>query len=204
MASSNTDVGLESDEEQSETFTSPGTLLSPEEILKRRSAKSLSSITTEVLKVLNATERLLEETHREATAPAPPAPPAPVSQHHRELDQQLCQLEEHVYLAAGSVYSLETELGEMEDCARAVSSSTSVSELSFLEEQVATAAAKVQQTDTQISDISARIAALKSAGLNVSLQPSLSKSRTSPAKSAALDVSRQQRRLLPAPPTKES
>uniref|UniRef100_A0A3Q3W724 Rab effector MyRIP/Melanophilin domain-containing protein n=1 Tax=Mola mola TaxID=94237 RepID=A0A3Q3W724_MOLML len=47
---------------------------------------------------------------------------------------------------------------------------TSDMELSFLEEQVASASAKVQQSELQISDISSRIAALRSAGLNVNLK----------------------------------
>uniref|UniRef100_A0A3B4A4T9 RabBD domain-containing protein n=1 Tax=Periophthalmus magnuspinnatus TaxID=409849 RepID=A0A3B4A4T9_9GOBI len=165
---------------------------------QRYSAQSLSSITTEVLKVLNATEQLLRET--EGVPDPLSAPSAPLSQNYKQLDQQLCRLEENVYIAAGSVYDLETELEDLEECARAVCSSTSQSELRYLEEQVATAATKVQQSDMQISDIAARIAALRSAGLNVDPQPTFTKTRTSPC--ITLDASRQQRRLLPAPPTK--
>uniref|UniRef100_A0A8C6TCA5 Rab effector MyRIP/Melanophilin domain-containing protein n=1 Tax=Neogobius melanostomus TaxID=47308 RepID=A0A8C6TCA5_9GOBI len=190
-------VGLESNQEQSRNPQTPEGLLSPEEIQKRNSAESLRSITTEVLKVLNATEQLLLDTQGQD---APSAPCPPLSPDHRHLDQQLCRLEENVYMAAGSVYSLEAELDDLEECSRAVSSSTSHSELCFLEEQVATAAAEVQQSEIQISDISARIAALRSAGLNVEPPPTFTKSRT--AKSMTLDGSRQQRRLLPAPPTK--
>ncbi|KAJ0058911.1 hypothetical protein NL108_001156, partial [Boleophthalmus pectinirostris] len=114
---------------------------------QRYSAQSLCSITTEVLKVLNATEQLLRET--EGAPDTPSAPYAPLSPNHKQLDQQLCRLEENVYIAAGSVYDLELELEDLEDCARAVCSSTSQSELRYLEEQVATAAAKVQQSDMQ-------------------------------------------------------
>lgn len=105
-------------------------------------------------------------------------------------------------MAAGAVYSLEAELGDLEERARAVGSATPDMELSFLEEQVASAAAKVRQSDLQVSsgaglqpdaetpglqheagtllvlqvsNISARIAALKNAGLNVD-----TKTRTSP------------------------
>lgn len=53
-------------------------------------------------------------------------------------------------MAAGSVYSLEAELSDLEECARGICSSTPDMELSFLEEQVAAAAAKVQQSELQV------------------------------------------------------
>lgn len=55
-----------------------------------------------------------------------------------------------VYMAAGSVFGLEEELSDLEECARGICSSTSDMELSYLEEQVASAAAKVQQSDLQV------------------------------------------------------
>lgn len=55
-----------------------------------------------------------------------------------------------VYVAAGTVYTLEAELGDLEECARGISSATSDMELSFLEEQVASAAAKVQHSELQV------------------------------------------------------
>lgn len=55
-----------------------------------------------------------------------------------------------MYVAAGVVYSLEAELSDLEECARGICSATSDMELSFLEEQVASAAAKVQQSDLQV------------------------------------------------------
>lgn len=53
-------------------------------------------------------------------------------------------------MAAGAVYSLEAELNDLEECARGISSATSDMELSFLEEQVATAAGKVKQSELQV------------------------------------------------------
>lgn len=53
-------------------------------------------------------------------------------------------------MAAGTVYSLEAELNDLEECARGISSSTSDLELSYLEEQVATAAGKVKQSELQV------------------------------------------------------
>lgn len=55
-----------------------------------------------------------------------------------------------MYVAAGAVYSLEAELSDLEECARAIRGTTSDMELSFLEEQVASAAAKVQQSELQV------------------------------------------------------
>lgn len=54
-------------------------------------------------------------------------------------------------MAASTAYGLEAELSELEECARAISSTTPDMEVSFLEEQVASAAAKVQQSDLQVS-----------------------------------------------------
>lgn len=55
-----------------------------------------------------------------------------------------------MYVAASAVYGLEAELSDLEECARAVGSTTSDMELAFLEEQVASAAAKVHQSDLRV------------------------------------------------------
>uniref|UniRef100_A0A3P9IW16 Rab effector MyRIP n=1 Tax=Oryzias latipes TaxID=8090 RepID=A0A3P9IW16_ORYLA len=172
--------------------------LPPEEIQETSSAASLRSITTEVLKVLNATEELLQR--EEGGDRRDPAPSLLPNADPLKLDQRFCKLEESVYVAASAAYSLEAELGELEGCARGISSSTSVVELSFLEEQVAAAAAKVQHSELQICGISSRIAALKSAGLNVDPQSRLSKTRSACEPAVTLDSSRQLRRRLPATP----
>lgn len=153
-------------------------------VLQRYSAASLRSITTEMLKVLNATEDLLQgveggDDTRRSTVSLPP------NSDPKKLDQQLWRLEENVtsllifihlfmikmflfsvyyltmnvyryvwlqvYVAAGSVYSLEAELSDLEECARGICSSTSDMKLSFLEEQVAAAAATVQQSELQVT-----------------------------------------------------
>ncbi|XP_055359916.1 rab effector MyRIP isoform X2 [Betta splendens] len=193
------EAGSPAEEEQSCTTAPPEGFLSPQEVQNRYSAASLRSITTEVLKVLNATEDLLQGAEPGDETPPPSLPP---HSDPRQLDQQFSRLEESVYVAAGSVYGLEAELGDLEECARGICSSTPCMELSYLEEQVASAAAKVQQSELQISDISARIAALKSAGLNVETQ-SRFKPRAVPVMPATLDSSRQLRRRLPAPPGKD-
>ncbi|TRZ03128.1 hypothetical protein DNTS_011836, partial [Danionella cerebrum] len=68
----------------------------------------------------------------------------------RRLDEQLCRLEENVYVAAGAVYSLEAELGDLEECARSISGSSTERELTHLEEQLASASAQVQQSELQV------------------------------------------------------
>uniref|UniRef100_A0A8C1HX59 Myosin VIIA and Rab interacting protein a n=1 Tax=Cyprinus carpio carpio TaxID=630221 RepID=A0A8C1HX59_CYPCA len=165
------------------------------------SATSLRSITTEVLKVLNATEDLIhgsvgdgqcQSDHSDVSV----IPPAEA----RRLDEQLSGLEENVYVAAGTVYGLEAELGDLEECARSISGSTTERQLSHLEDQVASAAAQVQQSELQVSDISSRIAALKNAGLNVTPQTQLNKVKTTKPKTQTISSSRKLRRRLPAPP----
>ncbi|XP_067220025.1 rab effector MyRIP isoform X2 [Chanodichthys erythropterus] len=168
--------------------------LSPEEVYKKYSAVSLRSITSEVLKVLNATEDLIHgsvgdgqsQTDHSDLSSIPPA-------EARRLDEQLSRLEENVYVAAGTVYGLEAELGDLEECARSISGSTTERDLAHLEDQVASAAA-------QVSDISSRIAALKSAGLNVAPQTQFTKVNTVKTETQTIGSSRKLRRRLPAPP----
>ncbi|XP_070709347.1 rab effector MyRIP [Pempheris klunzingeri] len=171
---------------------------------QKYSAASLCSITTEVLKVLNATEELIGEAGGEGFTPSDSMNPSPISStsETRRLDQRLTKMEENVYLAAGAVYGLEGALGDLEQCARSISSDTTDTELAFLEDQVATAAAQVQQSELQISNIEARISALKTAGLNVTVCNRFCKIKPK-AKPQTLDTSRHQRRKLPAPPLKE-
>ncbi|XP_059419553.1 rab effector MyRIP-like isoform X4 [Carassius carassius] len=171
---------------------------------QKYSATSLRSITTEVLKVLNATEDLIhgsvgdgqcQSDHSDVSV----IPPAEA----RRLDEQLSGLEENVYVAAGTVYGLEAELGDLEECARSISGSTTERDLSHLEDQVASAAAQVQQSELQVSDISSRIAALKNAGLNVTPQTQFTKVKTTKTKTQTISSSRKLRRRLPAPPKQD-
>ncbi|XP_029560318.1 rab effector MyRIP isoform X1 [Salmo trutta] len=177
-------------------------ILSSEEIQNRYSAMSLRNITTEVLTVLNATEDLLQGVEGGDYACSPPYTPSlPPNTDTKKLDEQLSRLEENVYVAAGTAYGLEAELDDLEECARAIGDATSDLELSYLEEQVASAAAQVHQSDLQtqtfalekrrkrgilplvlprVSDIAARITALKNAGLNVVPQNRFTKPKKQP------------------------
>uniref|UniRef100_A0A8C7MXH4 Myosin VIIA and Rab interacting protein a n=1 Tax=Oncorhynchus kisutch TaxID=8019 RepID=A0A8C7MXH4_ONCKI len=157
------------------------TCVNPIACVQRYSAMSLRSITTEVLTVLNATEDLLQGVEEGDYACSPPYTPSlPLNTDTKRLGEQLSRLEENVYVAAGTAYGLEAELDDLEECARAIDDSTSDLELSYLEEQVASAAAQVHQSDLQVSDIAARITALKNAGLNVVPQNRFTKPKKQP------------------------
>ncbi|XP_074128295.1 rab effector MyRIP isoform X2 [Sminthopsis crassicaudata] len=179
-----------------------------EELKKKYSAVSLCNISTEVLKVINATEELIAESTGPWDFPADPPEREkgtfPRGTDHVRLDEQLTSLEENVYLTAGTVYGLEGQLNDLEDAARRISSTTGESELAELEDQVATAAAQVHHAELQISDIESRIAALTLAGLNVAPCVRLTRKRDQKQMNQVqtIDTSRQQRRKLPAPPVK--
>uniref|UniRef100_A0A8C0H3K0 Myosin VIIA and Rab interacting protein n=1 Tax=Chelonoidis abingdonii TaxID=106734 RepID=A0A8C0H3K0_CHEAB len=177
-----------------------------EELKKKYSAVSLCNISTEVLRVINATEELIAESTGPCDFPADDSGRGafPLGTDSVRLDEQLTILEENVYLTAGTVYGLEGQLNELEDAARKINSVTAESELADLEDQVATAAAQVHHAELQISDIESRISALSVAGLNVAPCVHLTRKRDQKQMNQmqTIDTSRQQRRKLPAPPVK--
>ncbi|XP_041102646.1 rab effector MyRIP-like [Polyodon spathula] len=170
---------------------------------QKYSAVSLCNITTEVLKVINATEELIEEATGDGDSPSKLQDKGRLCEgtDAEKLQEHLAKLEENVYLTAGTVYSLEGQLGDLEECARSINSITTENQLAHLEDQVASAAAQVHQAEIQISDIELSISALKNAGLNVTacMQLAAQKEQT-PWQPQTIDTSRQQRRKLPAPP----
>ncbi|KAM6338867.1 LOW QUALITY PROTEIN: rab effector MyRIP [Podargus strigoides] len=175
---------------------------------QKYSAVSLCNISTEVLKVINATEELIAESTGPCDFPADVQDRGrgtfPLGTDPVRLDEQLTTLEENVYLTAGTVYGLEGQLTHLEDAARKINSVTAESELADLEDQVATAAAQVHHAELQISDIESRISALTVAGLNVAPCVRLTRKRDQKQTNQmhTIDTSRQQRRKLPAPPIK--
>ncbi|XP_009958805.1 PREDICTED: rab effector MyRIP, partial [Leptosomus discolor] len=179
-----------------------------EELKKKYSAVSLCNISTEVLKVINATEELIAESTGPCDFPADIQDKErgtfPLGTDPVRLDEQLTTLEENVYLTASTVYGLEGQLTNLEDAARKINSVTAESELADLEDQVATAAAQVHHAELQISDIESRISALTVAGLNVAPCVRLTRKRDQKQTNQmhTIDTSRQQRRKLPAPPIK--
>ncbi|XP_019378885.1 PREDICTED: melanophilin isoform X7 [Gavialis gangeticus] len=72
---------------------------------------------------------------------------------------------QQVYMTAGKTYGLEKMLRDVEE--RAHHSGTTDSELSELEDKVASAAAQVQHAESEVSDIETRIAALSAAGMTL-------------------------------------
>ncbi|NWX17329.1 MYRIP protein, partial [Aegotheles bennettii] len=180
-----------------------------EELKKKYSAVSLCNISTEVLKVINATEELIAESTGPSDFPADAQDRGrgtfPLGMDPVRLDEQLTTLEENVYLTAGTVYGLEGQLTNLEDTVRKINSVTAESELADLEDQVATAAAQVHHAELQISDIESRISALTVAGLNVAPCVRLTRKRDEKQTNQmhTIDTSRQQRRKLPAPPIKD-
>ncbi|NWY70088.1 MYRIP protein, partial [Erithacus rubecula] len=179
-----------------------------EELKKKYSAVSLCNISTEVLKVINATEELIAESTDPCNFPDDIQDRGrgtlPLGTDPVRLDEQLTTLEENVYLTASTVYGLEGQLTNLEDAARKINSVTEESELADLEDQVATAAAQVHHAELQISDIESRISALTVAGLNVAPCVRLTRKRDQKQTNQmhTIDTSRQQRRKLPAPPIK--
>ncbi|NWU72273.1 MYRIP protein, partial [Pterocles burchelli] len=179
-----------------------------EELKKKYSAVSLCNISTEVLKVINATEELIAESTSPCDFPVDVQDRGrgtfPLGTDPVRLDEQLTTLEENVYLTASTVYGLEGQLTNLEDAARKINSVTAESELADLEDQVATAAAQVHHAELQISDIESRISALTVAGLNVAPCVHLTRKRDQKQTNQmhTIDTSRQQRRKLPAPPIK--
>ncbi|XP_062498095.1 melanophilin isoform X3 [Pezoporus occidentalis] len=136
---------------------------------KRSSAQALGEITVKVLRTINATEQAVcELLHGERQCNGGcvlPAGHPPSLGDGKEVAEAYRELEENVYLTAGKTFRLESTLKELEEGAQ--HSGTTDSELSELEDKVASAAAQVQQAENEVSDIESRIAALSAAGLTV-------------------------------------
>ncbi|NXR14514.1 MELPH protein, partial [Semnornis frantzii] len=139
------------------------------DVRKRSSAQALSEITTKVLRAVNATEKAVcESLHGESQGSGGcgfPAGQLPSLGDGKEVAEVYRELEENVYLTAGKTYQLEKTLKELEEGTQ--HSGTTDSELSELEDKVASAATQVQQAESEVSDIESRIAALSAAGLTV-------------------------------------
>ncbi|XP_075140051.1 melanophilin isoform X6 [Leptodactylus fuscus] len=101
-----------------------------------------------------------------------------------------------VYIVADKTYGLEKNLQDLEERAR--QSGTTDSELSELEVSVASAMAQVQQTESEVSDIESRIAALSAAGLTVS--PSDKAKKKSSPRMTPPAMSRSTEPFLPSSP----
>ncbi|XP_041936293.1 melanophilin a [Alosa sapidissima] len=133
----------------------------PTEAQKRSSAAALCDITTEVLRTINATESAMTD----LSPSVPKDRPQLVGTDVRQADEAYRKLEENVYMAAGKSFDMEKTLEDLELSTRNQYGCMTDSELSELEDQVAKAAAKVQSTESEVSDIENRIASLNTTGL---------------------------------------
>ncbi|XP_073409378.1 melanophilin isoform X4 [Dendrobates tinctorius] len=106
-------------------------------------------------------------------------------------------INQKVYMAAEKTYGLEKNLQDLEERAR--QSGTTDSELSELEVSVASAMAQVEQTESEVSDIESRIAALSAAGLTVSPSDK-AKKKSSPRMMSTPAISRSTEPFQSSPP----
>ncbi|XP_052455214.1 melanophilin-like isoform X1 [Carassius gibelio] len=135
----------------------------PTEAQKRSTAAALCDITTEILRTINATESAMNE-----LAPSNPndRPQLAVTD-LKQADDAFRELEENVYMSAGTSFEMAKKLHMIEQNAKnQYSGPLTDSELSELEDQVALAAAKVQSTESEVSDIESKISALSAKGLS--------------------------------------
>uniref|UniRef100_H3AUF2 Melanophilin n=1 Tax=Latimeria chalumnae TaxID=7897 RepID=H3AUF2_LATCH len=154
LAGNISDKGGSSEEEDEKRMQEREVVMSssseeiPTESQKRSSAAALSDITTEALRTINATERVL----RESLGPQPGDSDGCrlTGENAKGLDAEYRTLEENVYMTAGKAYGLEKKLKDLEECARSRQSGTTDSELSELEDQIVSAAAQVQHTESEV------------------------------------------------------
>uniref|UniRef100_UPI00398EA514 melanophilin-like n=1 Tax=Pristiophorus japonicus TaxID=55135 RepID=UPI00398EA514 len=186
LASNISDKGPSSDEEEVKRITErPREMSSSSEdlhskALKHSSAVALCNITTKALRTINATEKALNDfaevdvtVNEPLTNPSLHLKSSEKDLRVSEADEAYRKLEENVYMTASINYGLERQLKDLEERARSRQSHTSTttdSELSELEDKVASAVAKVQYSESEVSDIENRIAALSAAGMNVSAE----------------------------------
>ncbi|XP_019378881.1 PREDICTED: melanophilin isoform X3 [Gavialis gangeticus] len=175
LASNISDKGVSSEEEErkKEEAAKPEMSSSsddlPSEAQQRSSAKVLCDITAKVLRAINATEKAVHESlsgddQRDVASPFLGGQPSSLKD-GKEAAEAYRKLEENVYMTAGKTYGLEKMLRDVEE--RAHHSGTTDSELSELEDKVASAAAQVQHAESEVSDIETRIAALSAAGMTL-------------------------------------
>ncbi|XP_067844018.1 melanophilin [Heptranchias perlo] len=186
LASNISDKGPSSEEEEVKKKTERPQEMSSSiedlhsEALKRSSAVALCDITTKALRTINATEKALHDfaevddtVNESLTNPCLHLKSSEKDLSVSEADEAYRKLEENVYMTASTNYGLESQLKDLEERARSRQSYTTTttdSELSELEDKVASAAAKVHHTKSEVSDIENRIAALSAAGMNVSTE----------------------------------
>ncbi|XP_078084815.1 melanophilin-like isoform X2 [Mustelus asterias] len=165
LASNISDKGASSDEEEVKRKTERTREITSSsedlhsEALKRSSAVALCDITTKALRIINATEKALHDfaevdgtVNEPLTNPSFHLKSSEKDLSVSEADEAYRKLEENVYMAASTNYGLERQLKDLEERARSRQSHTTTttdSELSELEDKVASAVAKVQYTESE-------------------------------------------------------
>ncbi|TSK62544.1 Melanophilin [Bagarius yarrelli] len=136
----------------------------PTETQKRSTAAALCDITTEILRTINATENAMSV----LTPSNPNDRPQLVGTDVKQADAAYRELEENVYLTAGKSFDMERKLKQIEQCAKNhYAGPLTDSELSELEDQLVAAAAKVQNTESEVSDIETKIAVLSASRVSI-------------------------------------
>uniref|UniRef100_UPI00358F953F rab effector MyRIP-like isoform X1 n=1 Tax=Myxine glutinosa TaxID=7769 RepID=UPI00358F953F len=215
--------------EDSDSSHDEDLLMIQAELQKRFSATSLSSITGKALRLIHSAEMAvanagpvsrregspagnsgtaenktseearstMSATEGNAGARDHSVPPADEAW---ATDGWLAVLEENVYMGAGRVFALEEELTELELRARSVQGHTPDMELSSLEDSVASAAAQLQLSEAQISEIERHLHSMKLPGFDATLGGSSQFCNVpkDPMRTAL------RRRKLPAPPLRDS
>ncbi|KAK5890946.1 hypothetical protein CgunFtcFv8_018245 [Champsocephalus gunnari] len=120
----------------------------PTQAQKRSSAAALCDLTAEVLRTINATENAAQECDLQPQSPPAGRPPTGRPD-AKQADEAFRELEENVYLAAGSSFSLEQKLSHLERGAQSRFGATD-SDLSELEDEVARTAQRVQSADSEV------------------------------------------------------
>uniref|UniRef100_A0A8C5PH42 Melanophilin n=1 Tax=Leptobrachium leishanense TaxID=445787 RepID=A0A8C5PH42_9ANUR len=197
LASNISDKGGSSEDEKSlkpKQRSKPYNAGAPDQTQKRAAAQALCDITAKTLRTINATEKAMQEALGDESQSGTITSTKRSGNQKSQAEFQ--NLEENVYMAAEQAYGLERNLRDMEERAR--QSGTTDSELSELEVSAASAMAQVQQTESEVSDIESRIAALSAAGLVVT--PSEKTKRKSSPQCYVTAMSRSTEPFLPSSP----
>ncbi|KAM9305636.1 LOW QUALITY PROTEIN: melanophilin [Gastrophryne carolinensis] len=176
MASNISDKGGSSDDERSPKLKPSMKIQSGDISNQKRTAAQALDITAKTMRTINASEKAIQWVFGGKDQQLAITLWIPKVSRKAQVELQNLQ-EQIIYMAADKTYAQNKNLQDLEEVSR--QSGTTDSELSELEVSVASAMAQVQQTESEVSDIESRIAALSAAGLTVSPSEK-AKKRSSP------------------------
>uniref|UniRef100_A0AAY5L5E1 RabBD domain-containing protein n=1 Tax=Esox lucius TaxID=8010 RepID=A0AAY5L5E1_ESOLU len=134
----------------------------PTEAQRRSTAAALCDITKEFLRTINATESAMSE--YSPTAQSIDRPMIIDKAEVRQADEAYRELEENVYMTSGKSFDLEKKLRHLEHSAKNRFAGATDSDLSELEDVVTLTAQRVQSTESEVSDLESKLAALNASG----------------------------------------